>query len=109
MVEQCLQKRSWKGVKFLTKKELADEVAANVKISKKEAAMAVDAVLEGITGALKKGDKVSLVGFGTFVVRKRKARTGINPQTKEAIKIPASKSPAFSPGKGLKDAIAKKK
>jgi DNA-binding protein HU-beta len=82
-------------VKFLTKKELADEVAANVKISKKDAAMAVDAVLEGITGALKKG--------------KRKARTGINPQTKEAIKIPASKSPAFSPGKGLKDAIAKKK
>jgi DNA-binding protein HU-beta len=95
-------------VKFLTKKELADEVAAKVKISKKDAAAAVDATLDGITKALKKGQKVQLVGFGTFEVRKRKARTGINPQSKEKIKIAASKAPAFRPGKALKDAIGKK-
>ena len=96
-------------MKFLTKKELADEVSAKVKISKKDAALAVDAMLDGITNTLKKGDKVSLVGFGTFEVRKRKARTGINPQTKATIKIAASKAPAFRPGKALKDSISKKK
>lgn len=92
----------------MTKKELADKVAESADLSKKDAQLAVDAVLDGITAALKKGEKVQLVGFGTFEVRKRKARTGINPQTKEQIKIPASKSPAFSPGKALKDAISKK-
>ncbi len=92
----------------MTKKELADAVAEEADISKKDAAAAVDAVLNSITKSLKKGQKVSLVGFGTFEVRKRKARTGINPQTKEPIKIPASKAPAFKPGKALKEAIAKK-
>jgi DNA-binding protein HU-beta len=95
-------------VKFLTKKELADEVAKSAKLKKKDAEAAVDAMLDGIAKALKKGQKVQLVGFGTFEVRKRKARTGINPQTKAKIKIAASKSPAFRPGKALKDAIAKK-
>jgi DNA-binding protein HU-beta len=95
-------------VKFLTKKELADEVAAKAKLKKKDAEDAVDAMLDGITKALKKGQKVQLVGFGTFEVRKRKARTGINPQSKQKIKIPASKAPAFRAGKALKDAIAKK-
>jgi DNA-binding protein HU-beta len=99
---------SWKGVKFLTKKELADEVAKSAKLKKKDAEAAVDATLDSITKALKKGQKVQLVGFGTFEVRKRKARTGINPQTKAKIKIAASKAPAFRPGKALKDAIAKK-
>jgi len=92
----------------LTKKDLADAVAGETGISKKDAAAAVDAVLGTITKSLKKGQKVSLVGFGTFEVRKRKARTGINPQTKQPIKIPASKAPAFKPGKALKEAVAKK-
>jgi len=96
-------------VRLLTKKELADEVAKKANLSKKDATLAVDSMLEGITGALKKGDKVNLVGFGTFEVRKRKARTGINPQTKEKIKIAASKTCAFKPGKSLKEAVAKKK
>ncbi|MBU4386080.1 MAG: HU family DNA-binding protein [Actinobacteria bacterium] len=92
----------------MTKKDLADAVAGETGISKKDAAAAVDAVLGTITKSLKKGQKVSLVGFGTFEVRKRKARTGINPQTKAPIKIPASKAPAFKPGKALKEAVAKK-
>lgn len=89
----------------------ADIVAAVAEtgMTKKEAAAAVDTVIEAITGALKKGDKVSLVGFGSFSVKKRKARTGRNPQTGEAIKIKAKKVPAFSAGKGLKDAVAKSK
>lgn len=92
----------------MTKKELADEVAKAAKLKKKDAEAAVGATLDSITKALKKGQKVQLVGFGTFEVRKRKARTGINPQTKAKIKIAASKAPAFRPGKALKDAIAKK-
>jgi len=92
----------------LTKKELADEVSKAADLKKKDAEAAVDAMLDSITKALKKGQKVQLVGFGTFEVRKRKARTGINPQSKEKIKIAASKAPAFRPGKALKDAIAKK-
>ena len=92
----------------MTKKELAEAVANEVDLSKKDAAAAVDAVLSSITKTLKKGQKVSLVGFGTFEVRKRKARTGINPKTKEPIKIPASKAPAFKAGKAFKEAINKK-
>ena len=92
----------------MTKKELADEVAKKANLKKKDAEAAVDAMLDSVTKALKKGQKVQLVGFGTFEVRKRKARTGINPQTKAKIKIAASKAPAFRPGKALKDAIAKK-
>lgn len=93
----------------MTKKELSDQVAKKAKLTKKDAASAVDATLEGIAGALKKGQKVQLVGFGTFEVRRRKARTGINPQTKAKIKIAASKTPAFRPGKALKAAVTKKK
>jgi len=92
----------------LTKKELAGEVAKKAKLSKKDASAAVDATLGAITGALKKGQKVQLVGFGTFEVRKRKARTGINPQTKAKIEIAASKTPAFRPGKALKGSVGKK-
>jgi DNA-binding protein HU-beta len=81
------------------------EAVAKVTCSKKEAAEAVDATLAAILKALKKGDAVTLVGFGTFDVRKRKARVGRNPQTGKAIKIAAKKVPVFKAGKGLKDAV----
>jgi len=81
------------------------EAVAKVTCSKKEAADAVDATLEAIQKALKKGDAVTLVGFGTFDVKKRKARIGRNPQTGKEIKIAAKKVPVFKAGKGLKDAV----
>jgi nucleoid DNA-binding protein len=88
----------------MNKADLINEVATVVS-SKKEAQSAVDRVLDSISNALKKGDTVTLVGFGTFKVVKRKARIGRNPQTGAEIKINASKSPKFVPGKGLKDAV----
>jgi len=88
----------------MNKAELIDEVA-KVTCSKKEAGMAVDATLAAIQKSLKKGDAVTLVGFGTFNVSKRKARKGRNPQTGEAIKIAAKKVPVFKAGKSLKDAV----
>ena len=88
----------------MNKGELIDEVA-KVTCTKKEAAEAVDATLAAIQKALKKGDAVTLVGFGTFDVKKRKARTGRNPQTGQEIKIAAKKVPVFKAGKGLKDAV----
>lgn len=81
------------------------EAVAKVMSSKKAASEAVDATLEAITKSLKKGDAVTLVGFGTFDVKKRKARVGRNPQTGKAIKIAAKKVPVFKAGKGLKDAV----
>ncbi len=89
----------------MNKAELIANVAASADISKKDAEKAINALIENITDALKKGDKVQLVGFGTFEVRERAARVGRNPQTKAEIKIPASKVPAFKVGKALKDAI----
>ena len=86
------------------KADLIEDVA-KVTSSKKEAEEAVGAVLTAIKKALKKGDTVTLVGFGTFGVSKRKARTGRNPQTGEAIKISAKKVPVFKAGKDLKDAV----
>ncbi len=91
----------------MNKSELIDAVASKTELSKKDSEKAVNAVVEAVKGALVKGDKVQLVGFGTFEVRKRGARTGLNPQTKKAIKIPATKVPAFKAGKALKDAVAK--
>ena len=91
----------------MTKTELAAKVAEKAGISKKAAGEAVDAVIASITDALKNGEKVSFVGFGTFEVRERAARQGINPRTKENITIAASKLPVFKAGRGLKDAIAK--
>lgn len=88
----------------MNKADLINEVA-NVVSTKKEAQAAVDCVIESITKALKKGDDVTLVGFGTFKVVKRKARKGRNPQTGAEIKISASKAPKFTAGKGLKDAV----
>jgi nucleoid DNA-binding protein len=88
----------------MNKGDLINEVA-KVTCSKKEALLAVDATLAAIQKALKKGNTVTLVGFGTFRVSKRKARTGRNPQTGKALKIAAKKVPVFKAGKGLKDAV----
>jgi DNA-binding protein HU-beta len=88
----------------MNKADLINEVAKVVS-TKKEAQGAVDCVLDSITKALKKGDDVTLVGFGTFKVVKRKARKGRNPQTGAEIKISASKAPKFTAGKALKDAV----
>jgi nucleoid DNA-binding protein len=90
----------------MNKGELVNAVT-KVVCAKKEAVAAVDCVLETITKALKKGDKVTLVGFGTFSVAKRAARTGRNPKTGAAIKIKAKKVPKFTAGKTLKDTVAK--
>lgn len=89
----------------MNKSELIEAVAQSSDLSKAAATRAVDAVLESITGALKENDTVSLVGFGTFTVRERAARSGRNPRTGETIKIPASKVPGFKAGKALKDAV----
>jgi DNA-binding protein HU-beta len=89
----------------MNKGEFVTAVSDAAELTKADAARAVDAMIEVITTALKNGDDVTLVGFGTFSVRKRAARQGRNPQTGEAIKIKASKNPAFKAGKALKDAV----
>lgn len=91
----------------MNKGELVSSVAASAGLSKKDAEKAVAAVFDSITEALKKGDKVQLVGFGTFEVRERAARTGHNPKTNESIQIAASRVPAFKAGKALKDEVKK--
>ncbi len=91
----------------MTKTELISAVAQKTELSKKDSEKAVSAVIEAITEALTNGDKVSLVGFGTFEVKERAARKGVNPRTKETIDIPASKLPSFKAGKALKDAVSK--
>ena len=89
----------------MNKSDLVDAIAKSADISKAAAGRALDAAVESIKKALKKGDSVSLVGFGTFKVGKRAARTGRNPRTGETIKIKAAKVPKFTAGKGLKDAV----
>lgn len=89
----------------MNKTELIAHVAFNADISKAAAARALDATTEAITATLKKGGTVSLVGFGTFSVSKRAARTGRNPRTGEAVEIKAAKVPKFTAGKALKDAL----
>ena len=89
----------------MNKTELIEHIAHNADLSKMGAARALEATLSAVRQTLKKGGTVSLVGFGTFSVSKRAARTGRNPRTGEAIKIKASKVPKFSPGKPLKDAL----
>ncbi|GBE37046.1 DNA-binding protein HU-beta [bacterium BMS3Bbin07] len=89
----------------MTKSDLIDKVASDAGLSKADAGKALDAVLDNIKKSLKKNQKVTLVGFGTFSVTKRKARKGRNPRTGEEIKIAAAKVPKFIAGKGLKDAI----
>ena len=89
----------------MTKTDLITAVAEKAELTKKDADAAITAFLDTVTESLKEGDKVQLVGFGTFEVRARAAREGVNPQTQQKIKIPASKVPAFKAGKALKDAI----
>lgn len=89
----------------MNKNELVDSVAAATELTKADAAKAVDAVFESITHSLKKGEEVRLVGFGTFVVKKRAASTGRDPRTGAEIQIAASMQPKFKAGKGLKDAV----
>ena len=89
----------------MNKAELVAAIAAKTGDTKKGAEASVNAFVDVITDALAKGDKVQLVGFGSFEVRKRAARKGRNPRTKEEIKIPASKAPVFKAGKALKDAV----
>lgn len=91
----------------MNKTELIAAVAEKAALSKKDSEKAINAIVDSITTALAEGDKVQLVGFGTFEVRNREARTGKNPRTGEAIKIAASKAPAFKAGRGLKDAVNK--
>lgn len=91
----------------MNKTELVAAVSKETQLSKKDSEAALDAVIGTISSTLSKGDKVVLVGFGTFEVRRRAARKGRNPASGEAIKIPASKVPAFKAGKGLKDKVNK--
>ena len=91
----------------MNKAELIAAVAEKAGLSKKDSEAAVTAALDVITAALQEGDKVQLVGFGSFEVKPRAARTGRNPKTKEPIEIPASKVPIFKAGKALKDIVAK--
>lgn len=89
----------------MNKSELIDAIASAADINKSDAGRALDAVVDSITDTLKRGDQVSLVGFGTFSVKHRAARDGRNPQTGETIKIKASNVPGFKAGKALKDAV----
>jgi len=89
----------------MNKGDLIEAVASSAGLSKADAGRAVDAVIGSITDALKSGNQVSLVGFGTFTVKQRAARTGRNPRTGETIQIKASKVPGFKAGKALKDAV----
>jgi DNA-binding protein HU-beta len=95
------------GGTILNKAELVSAVAEKADMSKKDAEKAVKAVFEVIEESLAQSEKVQLVGFGTFEVKERAERTGRNPQTKEAILIPAAKVPGFKAGKALKDAVQK--
>ncbi|CAM4501890.1 DNA-binding protein HU-beta [Paenibacillus endophyticus] len=90
----------------MNKTDLINKVAELTDLSKKDATKAVDAVFDAISDALQSGDKVQLVGFGNFEVRERQARKGRNPQTGDPIDIAASKTPAFKPGKSLKDLVS---
>jgi len=91
----------------MNKNDLINAIAEKSGMSKKDSEKALAATIDAITGALKKGDKVQLVGFGIFDVKSRAARTGHNPKTKEPIKIPATRVPQFKAGKALRDSILK--
>ena len=92
----------------MTKADLIDKVATETNLTRKDSDQAIDAVIHAISGALAKGDKVTLVGFGSFEIRERAARKGRNPQTGKEINIATRKVPVFKAGKALKDAVAKK-
>ena len=89
----------------MNKSQLIDKIAAGADISKAAAGRSLDAFIDAVTEALKEGDSVALVGFGTFAVRERAARSGRNPQTGETIQIASAKIPSFKPGKALEDSV----
>jgi DNA-binding protein HU-beta len=89
----------------VSKADLVDQIAGETGMSKKDVKAVIDGMLGHVTTRLKSGEKVQLTGFGTFEVRERKARSGVKPGTTDRIEIPASKYPAFKPGKGLKDSV----
>ena len=89
----------------MNKAEIIARIARDAGLTKSDALKAVDALVDNVTKALKKGDKVTLVGFGTFAISRRKARAGRNPQTGEPLKIPARRAPRFAAGKELKEAV----
>ena len=91
----------------MNKTEFIESIAQKADIPKKDAEKALGAFIDTVTEALEKGDKISLVGFGTFEVRERSERQGLNPATKQPMTIKASKAPAFKPGKALKEALNK--
>ncbi len=93
----------------MTKEQIVAKIAKEAGITKKAAAVSLNTFVGSVTAELKKGGRVPLVGFGTFQVRKAKARKGRNPQTGEEIRIPASKRPVFKAGKALKDAVNRRK
>lgn len=97
---------NYKGVFIMRKPELAAAIAESADLSKDKAGQVLNVILDEITHSVAKGDDVALIGFGTFTVRERAARTGKNPQTGEPLQIPASKNVAFKPGKALKDAVS---
>lgn len=103
---EIVEKFFWRFLK-MNKTELVVSIAEKAAISKKDAEKALSAFLDTVAEELKKGEKIQLVGFGTFEVRERAARTGINPQTKQTIEIAASKNPVFKAGKALKDSLSK--
>jgi len=94
-----------RGDEIVNKTQLVDKIAENADISKASAGRALDAFIDAVSDTLKSGDQVALVGFGTFSVRERSARTGRNPQTGEEIQIAAAKVPGFKAGKALKDSV----
>ena len=98
-------RRDHRRIEEMNKGELVAAVADQVGLSRGQAGEAIDAAIEAITGALKKGDEVKIVGFGTFVVTNRAAGEARNPRTGEKVKVPASKTPKFRAGAGLKDAV----
>jgi len=93
----------------MTKKDMIEIIAKKSEMTKKQAGLALSSMVDGITEALQAGEKVTFIGFGTFRVKERKARTGINPQTKKKIKIAAKKVPVFKPSVALKAKMGKKK
>ena len=112
VIKQVLGRCLWAGgpdrlkeVILMNKTELVEFIATQADISKAKAGAAVDAFVEAVTASLKKGKDVAIVGFGTFTVAERAARTGRNPQTGETIEIAAAKAPKFRAGKSLKDAV----
>ena len=104
-IPAIVSKTTFKEATIVNKTELVASVAEKACLTKKDAEKAVNALLESVQQALVEGDKVQMIGFGTFEVKERAARTGRNPRTNETIEIPASKNPVFKAGKALKDAV----